>query len=88
MKVLIVQLFPRQFQQLLQKYRGPHKLSYRDSTNPEQLHVLDGQIGRADKVILMTKFVAHKVSDHVPAEKRIFVNGGITDVIKTLGELK
>lgn len=88
MNVLIVQLYPRQFHQIQQRYRGPHKLSYRDSTNPEQLHVLDNQVGRAEKVLIMTRFVAHKVTDHVPADKRIFVNGGISDVIKTLKELK
>jgi hypothetical protein len=40
-----------------------------------------------DHVVLMTKFISHKVQDQVPREKRELVNGGITDLRRRLKQI-
>lgn len=87
MNVLIVQMQNKQLQQIKTKYKGPHTLELRDSSEPERWAELDGQVSRADKVILVTKFCSHKVLSHIPVEKRLYANGGISSVMAILGEL-
>jgi hypothetical protein len=44
------------------------------------------EVSRAcDEVYLMTRFIAHKVQDAVPREKRVMVNGTVSDLTRLLG---
>lgn len=71
MNVLIVPLFPRQFEWLKQTYQGPHVIEYLDSAKGESPRVLEDKAKRADKVVVLTKFISHSHWDKVPREKLI-----------------
>lgn len=71
MNVLIVPLFPRQFEWLKAEYKGPHDIEYLDSAKGESPLVLESKAKRADKVVVLTKFISHSHWDKVPREKLI-----------------
>lgn len=88
MDVLIIQLIPKQFQQLKARYKGKHNLDYLPTSDNGNLKVISVRAAKADKVLLMTKFVSHKIVDHLPDGKTVYVNGGITDLLRTLKDLE
>lgn len=44
-------------------------------------------VSSADLVVVMTKFVSHKVTDAIPLDKRHFIRGGLTDLRRYLSSL-
>lgn len=71
MNVLIVQLFPRQFEWLNRAYDGPHELDFLDSAKEESVTRLKAKADRADKVVVLTKFISHSHWDVIPRDKVI-----------------
>lgn len=87
MKILVVQLLPRQYRQLLNRYKGEHEIVNYKSTKTMDTGVIKRKAESADKVIIMTRFVSHKALDVIPREKTIFVNGCMSDLLRQLDEL-
>jgi hypothetical protein len=88
--VLFVQLFPRQFEWLTQKYVGPHQLDFLDSSKDESVTRLKDKAARADKVVVLSKFISHSKYDKnvLPREKVIYCDSvnleRMLDVLDTL----
>lgn len=74
MNVLIVQLFPRQFEWLNKVYGGPHQLDFLDSAKDESIDRLKTKVRQADKVVVLTKFVSHSHTDVIPKDKTIYAD--------------
>lgn len=92
MNVLIVQLFPRQFEWLNKVYGGPHRLDFLDSAKDESIDRLKTKVRQADKVVVLTKFVSHSHTDVIPKEKVIHADSVNMDrllhILDTLPEDK
>ena len=76
MNVLIVPLFPRQFDWLSKAYDGPHHLDFHDSSKDESVNRLKAKAARADKVVVLTKFISHSHYDNnvLPRDKIIYAD--------------
>lgn len=87
MNVLLMQLFPRQFHFLSHAYKGPHKLDYVDSSDQSMLEVKT-KVKRADKVVVLTKFISHSQFEQIPREKIIHADSvniaNLIDVIDSI----
>lgn len=89
MKILVVQLLNKQRAQILSRYKGPHELHIiQTRSNEPRMTELAASVGWADKIIVMTRFVAHKQTDLIPREKSVFCNGGMSTLLHIIEELK
>lgn len=87
MNVLVMQLFPRQFHFLSQAYKGPHKLDYVDSADQSMLEVKT-KVKRADKVVVLSKFISHSQFEQIPREKIIHADSvNITKLIDVIDSI-
>lgn len=84
MKILVVPLFPRQYEWLKGAYKGPHEIEYLDSAKGESPNVLETKAKRADKVVVLTKFISHSHWDKIPRDKLIHIDSVNIDRLVTL----
>ena len=87
MTILILQLLPRQFRYIQQRYSGPHTLSFMETTKRPNIAQTRKQIDAHDKVLLPTKFASHGMASVIPSTKLLLAHGGMSDILRVLGQV-
>jgi hypothetical protein len=80
MTIAIVGLLPKQ-QRIVESWGIRARFLHPDDDGPASL---GAAVEHVERRYVMTKFMSHKHGDHLPRERVVFVNGGLSSLRRAL----